>query len=236
MSIENNLKQIYQRMGKAAEGASRGLQEIKLLAVSKTMKVEAVREAYQAGQRVFAENRVQEWLEKAPALPKDCEWHLIGRLQTNKVKYLNDNITLIHSLDRLNLLKTLEEQGTRRDIIWPVLVEVNTARDPDKAGLMREELEDFLNAIADCSHVQAFGLMTIGALEATPEETQGFFRELHQIRDVLQKKKIPHVNLDELSMGMSRDFELAIAEGATIVRVGRQIFGDRQAMNKPANI
>lgn len=229
MSIEDNLKQIYQRIGQAAEGAGRRPQDIKLLAVSKTKQVEAVMEAYHAGQHVFAENRVQEWLEKAPALPNDCEWHLIGRLQTNKVKYLDDNITLIHSLDRLNLLKTLEEQGAKRDILWSVLVEVNTARDPDKAGLMREELEDFLNEIADCPHVRALGLMTIGALEAVPEETQGFFRELYQIRDVLQKKKIPHVKLNELSMGMSRDFELAIAEGATMVRVGRQIFGERQA-------
>lgn len=230
MSIEDNIKQIYLRIGQAAEGARRRPQDIKLLAVSKTKQVEAVMEAYHAGQRVFAENRVQEWLEKAPALPNDCEWHLIGRLQTNKVKYLDDNITLIHSLDRLNLLKTLEEQGAKRDVLWSVLVEVNTARDPDKAGLMREDLEDFLNAIADCPHVQALGLMTIGALEATPEETQGFFRELYQIRDVLQKKKIPHINLNELSMGMSRDFELAIAEGATMVRVGRQIFGERQAL------
>lgn len=236
MSIEDNLKQIYQRIGKAAEGAGRRPQDIKLLAVSKTKHAEAVMEAYQAGQRVFAENRVQEWLEKAPALAKDCEWHLIGRLQTNKVKYLDDSIALIHSLDRLSLLKTLEEQGARRAIIWPVLVEVNTARDPDKAGLMREEVEDFLNTIADCPHVQVQGLMTIGALEAAPEETQDYFRELRQIRDALQKKEIPQVNLKELSMGMSRDFELAIAEGATMVRVGRQIFGERQAMIKKANI
>lgn len=233
MSIEDNLKQINQRIGKAAESAGRQPQDIKLLAVSKTMKSDVVKEAHRAGQRFFAENRVQEWLEKAPALPKDCEWHLIGRLQTNKVKYLDDSIALIHSLDRLSLLKTLEEQGAKRDITWPVLVEVNTARDPDKAGLMREEVEDFLNSIADCPHVQAFGLMTIGALEATPEETQGFFRELRQIRDTLQKKEIPQVMLKELSMGMSRDFELAIAEGATMVRVGRQIFGERQTVVRP---
>lgn len=228
MSIEDNLKQIQQRISVAAERAGRQSEGIKLLAVSKTMSVETVEEAYQAGQRVFAENRVQEWLEKAPVLPKDCEWHLIGRLQTNKVKYLDNHITLIHSLDRLSLLKTLEEQGTKRDIIWPVLVEVNTAQDPDKAGLMREEVEDFLNIIADCPHVRAQGLMTIGALDASTGETQMFFRELRQIRDTLQKKDIPQVTLKELSMGMSRDFELAIAEGATMIRVGRQIFGERQ--------
>lgn len=232
MNIEDNLKQIYQRIGKATEGSGRRPEDIKLLAVSKTMKPEVVKEAYQAGQRVFAENRVQEWLEKAPVLPRDCEWHLIGRLQTNKVKYLDESITLIHSLDRLSLLKTLEEQGAKREIIWPVLIEVNTARDPDKAGFLREEVEDFLNVVADCPHVQAYGLMTIGALAATPEETRGFFRELRQIQEALHKKIIPQVLLKELSMGMSRDFELAIAEGATMVRVGRQIFGERQPLIK----
>lgn len=236
MSIENNLKQVYQRIGKAAESAGRKPQDIKLLAVSKTMNAETVREAYQAGQRIFAENRVQEWVQKAPALPQDCEWHIIGRLQTNKVKYLTDKIALIHSLDRMCLLKTFEEQGAKRDIVWPVLIEVNTARDPDKAGLMREEVEDFLDIIADFPHVQVQGLMTIGALDAAPGETQAFFRELRQIRDALQSKNIPHVKLKELSMGMSRDFELAIAEGATIVRVGRQIFGERKPITKNANI
>lgn len=228
MSIEDNLKQIYQKIGKAAEGAGRHPEEIKLLAVCKTMPAETVREAYQAGQRVFAENRVQEWLEKAPALPKDCEWHLIGRLQTNKVKYLDERITLIHSLDRLHLLNALEEQGAKQERIWPVLVEVNTARDPDKAGLLREEVEDFLLAIADCPHVRAQGLMTIGALKATPDETRAFFRELREIRGTLLRKTIPQVSLQELSMGMSRDFEIGIAEGATMIRVGRSIFGERQ--------
>lgn len=229
MSIEDNLNKVQQRIMKAAECAGRHSEEIKLLAVSKTMNAEIVKEAYRAGQRFFGENRVQEWLEKAPVLPKDCEWHLIGRLQTNKVKYLDESMTLIHSLDRLSLLKTLEEQGAKRNIVWPVLIEVNTARDPDKAGLMREEVADFLDTIADCPHVEVQGLMTIGALEATPMETQEFFKELRQIRDILQRKSIPQVTLKELSMGMSRDFELAIKEGATIVRVGRQIFGERQA-------
>lgn len=227
MSIEDNLKQIYQRIISAAQGSGRQPELIKLLAVSKTMPADAVEEAYQAGQRIFAENRVQEWQEKYPALPNDCEWHLIGRLQTNKVKYLNEQVALIHSLDRISLLTALEEEGVKKNIIWPVLIQVNTARDPNKAGLMPWEVEDFLTAVADCQHIRAQGLMTIGALEAAPEETRAFFRELRQIRDSLQDKEIPHVKLTELSMGMSRDFELAIAEGATMVRVGRQIFGER---------
>lgn len=227
MSIDDNLKQIYQRIFAAAQNSGRHPEQIKLLAVSKMMPAEAVKEAYEAGQRVFAENRVQEWIEKHPALPPDCEWHLIGRLQTNKVKYLNDQITLIHSLDRLSLLTALEEQGVKRNIIWPVLIQVNTARDPNKAGLMPQEVEDFLDTVADCQHIRVHGLMTIGALEAVPEETRMFFRELRQIRDSLRSKEIPQVKMTELSMGMSRDFELAIAEGATMVRIGRQIFGER---------
>ncbi|WP_425807079.1 YggS family pyridoxal phosphate-dependent enzyme [Desulfitobacterium sp. Sab5] len=227
MRIDDNLKQIYQRIFAAAQNSGRHPEQIKLLAVSKMMPAEAVKEAYEAGQRVFAENRVQEWMEKHPLLPHDCEWHLIGRLQTNKVKYLNNQIALIHSLDRLSLLTALEEQGAKRNIIWPVLIQVNTARDPNKAGLMPQEVEDFLDAVADCQHIRVHGLMTIGALEATSEETRMFFRELRQIRDLLQTKEIPQVKLTELSMGMSRDFELAIAEGATMVRIGRRIFGER---------
>lgn len=219
--------QIRQRILSAAQSAGRNPEEIKLLAVSKTMGTKSIEEAYRAGQRAFAENRVQEWQEKAPVLPEDCEWHLIGRLQTNKVKYLNPRITLIHSLDRISLLETLEEQGEKRGITWPVLIQINTARDPDKTGLLREEVEDFLEVLAGCKHIRAQGLMTIGALEATPEETREFFRELRQIRDALLEKNIPQVTLKELSMGMSQDFEMAILEGATMVRVGRQIFGER---------
>lgn len=219
--------QIRQRILSAAQSAGRNPEEIKLLAVSKMMGTKSIEEAYRAGQRAFAENRVQEWQEKAPVLPEDCEWHLIGRLQTNKVKYLNPRITLIHSLDRISLLETLEEQGEKRGITWPVLIQINTARDPDKTGLLREEVEDFLEVLAGCKHIRAQGLMTIGALEATPEETREFFRELRQIRDALLEKNIPQVTLKELSMGMSQDFEMAILEGATMVRVGRQIFGER---------
>jgi pyridoxal phosphate enzyme (YggS family) len=197
------------------------------LAVSKTQPVSALEEAYRVGQRRFAENRVQEWLEKAPSLQNDCEWHLVGSLQTNKVKYLDQSISMIHSLDRFSLLKTLNTQGEQCGIIWITLVQVNIARDPAKAGLTPEEVPDFLNSIGDYPHVQVQGLMTIGALEASAAETQGFFRQLRILRDTLQSRKRSGVDLRELSMGMSGDFEMAIEEGATLVRVGRQIFGER---------
>lgn len=228
VDIKQNLIKVRQRIDQAVARSKRDPSTIRLLAVSKTQPVSSLEGAYQTGQRAFAENRVQEWLEKAPSLPNDCEWHLVGRLQTNKVKYLDQNISLIHSLDRFSLLETLNEQGERRQMIWATLVQVNIARDPAKAGLMPEEVPDFLNSIGDYPHVRVHGFMTIGALEASSAETQGFFRELRVLRDTLQSRKWSGVDLRELSMGMSQDFELAIEEGATLVRVGRQIFGTRQ--------
>ena len=225
-SISQSLGEVRQRIEQAALRSKRDPSTIRLLAVSKTQPLAALEEAYQAGQRAFAENRVQEWLEKAPCMPKDCEWHLVGRLQTNKVKYLDNNI-LIHSLDRFSLLETLNVIGQRRGKIWKTLIQVNTARDSAKAGLKPEEVRDFLDTIGDNPFVQVRGFMTIGALEAGRKETQGFFRELRELREALQARKWPGVDLRELSMGMSQDFELAIEEGATYVRIGRQIFGER---------
>lgn len=228
VSVEQNLVKVRQRIEQAVVRSKRDPRTVRLLAVSKIQPISSLEAAYQIGQRAFAENRVQEWLEKVSFLPNDCEWHLIGRLQTNKVKYLDPKISMIHSLDRFSLLETLNEQGERRGIIWKTLVQVNIARDSAKAGLMPEEVPDFLNSIGGYSHVQVQGFMTIGALEASPQETQGFFRQLRILRDTLRSRKWPGVDLRELSMGMSRDFELAIEEGATLVRVGHQIFGERR--------
>jgi|SRR5680860_109228 len=225
--IEQSLVEVRQRIEQAVVRSNRDPRTVRLLAVSKNQPDLALKEAYRAGQRRFAENRVQEWLEKAPSLKNDCEWHLVGRLQTNKVKYLDQSISMIHSLDRFSLLETLNTQGERCDIIWTTLVQVNIARDPAKAGLTLEEVPDFLNSIGDYPHVKVQGLMTIGALEASSAETRGFFRQLRVLRDVLQAGRWPGTDLRELSMGMSGDFEMAIEEGATLVRVGRQIFGER---------
>ena len=227
VEIYENLSKVHQRIYEASLSVGRNPSEIRLLAVSKTKSAEVVHLAYDAGQREFAENRVQEWQEKVPLLPQDCKWHLIGRLQSNKVKYLDSRVSLIHSLDRLSLLEELERHGARQGIIWPTLVQINIAQDPNKAGLLDNEVEDFLEVASKCEHVRVHGLMTIGALEATPEETRGFFHQLRILKERLQEKKIPHVELKELSMGMSQDFEVAIQEGATIIRVGRQIFGER---------
>ena len=225
--ITQSLVEVRQRINQAVARSKREPSTIQLLAVSKNQPVSSLEEAYEAGQRAFAENRVQEWLEKVPALPNDCEWHLVGSLQSNKVKYLDQNVALIHSLDRFSLLETLNAQGERRGRTWRTLVQVNIARDPAKAGLKPEEVPDFLDSIGDYPHVRVEGFMTIGALGAGTEETQGFFRDLRGLRDTLQLRKWPGVDLQELSMGMSTDFELAIEEGATLIRVGRRIFGER---------
>ena len=225
--IEQSLAEVRQRIEQAVVRSNRDPKTIRLLAVSKFQPVSALEEAYRAGQRRFAENRVQEWLEKAPSLNKNCEWHLVGSLQTNKVKYLDQSVAMIHSLDRLSLLKILNAQGVRCGIIWATLVQVNIARDPAKAGLMPEEVPDFLNSIGNYPHIRVQGLMTIGAREASAAETRGFFRQLRALRDTLQAREWSGVDLRELSMGMSGDFEMAIEEGATFVRVGSKIFGER---------
>jgi hypothetical protein len=227
MEIARRLTEIKQRIGQAARTAGREPEEIKLLAVSKTVQPGILVEAYEAGQRDFAENRVQEWLPKAAAMPADCRWHLIGRLQTNKVKYLDQRVTLIHSLDRLDLLQKLQEHGVKRDHIWSALLQVNIARDRAKTGLLREETADFLKETGAYPHVRIQGLMTIGSFEADRQETREYFRELRSLRDDLVKDFSGRITLPELSMGMSRDFEIAIEEGATMVRVGREIFGER---------
>lgn len=229
--IGKRIIEVRQRISEAVARGKRDPRTIRLLAVTKTQPISIIEKAYQAGQRAFAENRVQEWLEKAPVLPNDCEWHLVGRLQTNKVKYLDQTVTMIHSLDRFPLLEALNAHGERRGITWSTLVQVNIAKDPRKAGFMPGEVEDFLDSIKDFPNVQVLGFMTIGALEASMAETQEFFRQLRGLRDALQSRKWAGVELRELSMGMSQDFESAIEEGATIVRIGRQIFGERD--NKP---
>ncbi|NLI90754.1 MAG: YggS family pyridoxal phosphate-dependent enzyme [Peptococcaceae bacterium] len=230
MSIEKNLIEIQQNITKAMEKAGRSKESLKIVAVSKTVSEERILETYHLGQRIFGENRVQEWDRKHRVLPADCEWHIIGRLQTNKVKYLDQHVALIHSLDRLNLLTKLDQEGKERNILWKTLLQVNVAEDEAKAGLEIEEVEDFLETAKSCSNVKIKGLMTIGALDAGPEETRGFFRKLREIRDTLIRKGIyKREDFWELSMGMSQDYLLAIEEGATMIRIGSIIFGQRNS-------
>lgn len=223
MNVETNIKDILLRIKAAAERSGREDHNIQLIAVSKNVSIASIDEAYRVGQKAFGENRVQEWVQKCNLLPTDCEWHMIGRLQTNKIKYLTDKVTLIHSLDRFSLLEKLNSEGEKKQIVWPSLIQVNVAQDQAKAGLEMEEVKDFLVATKDYPYVRVSGLMTIGALEARPEETRVFFRQLREIRDNLRRLGVGK-ELKHLSMGMSQDYEMAVEEGATIVRVGSKIF------------
>ena len=226
--IEQRLVEVRRRIFQAAARGKREPGTVRLLAVSKNKPVSDIEEAYDAGQRCFAESRVQEWTEKALAMQDRCEWHFVGSLQTNKVKYLRPSLFLIHSLDRFSLLESLNSHGEREGWVWKTLVQVNAARDSAKAGLLPEEVPDFLASVGDHPSVQVLGFMTIGAIDAAPEETREVFRKLRALRDDLHPRKWPGgVDMRELSMGMSDDFETAIEEGATFVRVGRQIFGER---------
>ncbi|MDR1960729.1 MAG: YggS family pyridoxal phosphate-dependent enzyme [Gracilibacteraceae bacterium] len=235
MDIGGNLRAIKEKIAAAENRGHRPAGSARLLAVSKTFAPAAVLSAYNAGQRDFGENRVQEWLEKAPELPPDCGWHIIGRLQTNKVKYLDSRVKLIHSLDRFALMESLQAAGTKKDLIWPALVEVNIAGDGAKAGISREEVRDFLAAARDYPRVDIRGFMTIGPFEAPAAEMREIFSSLRRLRDELRAQNVPGAaNLTELSMGMSQDFEMAVEEGATIVRVGSLLFGERKYYREEA--
>lgn len=227
MSVTENINDVKHKIENALDKSGRK-DKVTIVAVTKTVSQDAILEAYHSGLKIYGENKVQEWQRKHIELPDDCEWHIIGRLQTNKIKYLNASIALIHSLDRLSLLEKLNAEGEKRKLVWKTLIQVNVACDDSKAGLEIEEVRDFLAKVKDNPFVQVKGLMTIGALEATADETRGFFRKLREMRDELisegffTREELPH-----LSMGMSQDYELAVEEGATIVRIGSSIFGHR---------
>ncbi|MBD5560739.1 MAG: YggS family pyridoxal phosphate-dependent enzyme [Clostridia bacterium] len=198
---------------------------VTLIAVSKTVGDEAIMEAYNAGQRQFGENRVQEYLRKAEALPDDIEWNLIGHLQTNKAKYIiGPDIFLLQSLDRLELAKTLEKYCALRDVNLRVLIQVNLSREESKSGVFKEDLAEFLGDLTACSHLEIKGLMTIGPHTDDEKAIRAVFAEAKALFDRLACQ-IP--DFEYLSMGMSNDFELAILEGSNMVRVGTSIFGAR---------
>lgn len=228
MDIQANLRDVWRKIEAAGAKSGRKIDKVKLVAVSKNVPVDSIYQAYNAGQRCFGENRVQEWLQKHDLLPGDCEWHIIGRLQSNKVKYLNEKVALIHSLDRFSLLEKLNSEGEKRGVCWPALLQVNVAKDAAKAGLEMEEVNDFLLEAKKYPNVKISGLMTIGDLDARPEQTRGYFRKLREIRDgIIAKGLYKEQDFYHLSMGMSGDFEMAVEEGATIIRVGSKIFGQR---------
>lgn len=202
----------------------------RLVAVSKTHPVEAIREAYDAGQRIFGENKVQEMIEKQPLLPHDIEWHLIGHLQRNKVKYIAPFVSLIHSVDSQRLLEEINKQGEKIQRVIPCLLQVYIAAEETKFGLDEEELLALLSSkeLAGMKFVQISGLMGMASFSDDEQKVTSEFRKLRDIFKSLGTKSFPpHITMKELSMGMSSDYHLALAMGSTLVRIGTSIFGER---------
>ncbi len=225
--IKDNLNQIEEKIQKACDRVGRSRDEVTLIAVSKTKPIETVDEAYRCGIREFGENKVQELQEKHPALEKDIHWHMIGHLQRNKVKYIADYIHCIHSVDSLRLLEQIEKEAKKNNRVIDVLLEVNVAHEDSKFGLTAKEAVDLAQKLDNFSNVCLKGLMTVAPFVDNSEENRVYFRELKQLFVDIQDKNIDNVNMSVLSMGMSNDFEIAIEEGATMVRVGTEIFGRR---------
>ena len=231
MSIAENVAEIRERIETAARRAGRDPSAITLMAVSKTFPPDLIREAYAAGIRVFGENRVQEFAGKADALRElaGMEWHLIGHLQSNKAAKAAELFGAVDSLDSVRLAEKLNAAAEAAGKMLPVLIEINVGGEEAKSGVApdTEELERILIGATHWKHLAIRGLMTVPPYTDDPEGVRPFFRELHGIRDRIAARDLPAVSMDVLSMGMSHDFEVAIEEGSTCVRVGTAIFGER---------
>ncbi len=225
--VKENLAQVRDNIKRACEKAGRNPEEITLISVSKTKPVPMLEEAYAAGSRDFGENKVQEITDKYPQLPEDIRWHMIGHLQRNKVKYIIDKVSLIHSVDSLRLAQEISSQAQKKQVDVDILVEVNVAGEESKFGIACEETLQLIEEISILPHVHVKGLMTIAPFVANPEDNREYFRQIRELAVDIGRKNIDNVNMSVLSMGMTGDYMVAIEEGATMVRVGTGIFGER---------
>lgn len=225
MSIAQNINLIKEQIARSATKAGRNLSDIQLIAVSKNVNAEKAQEAITAGLSDLGENRVQELVDKYPSVD-GARWHLIGHLQTNKVKYILGKVMMVHSLDRWSLAEELDRRAREAGLVIPVLVQVNVAGEETKFGLAVQEVKDFVTEAATLPGISIQGLMTIAPFVENPEEVRPVFRQLKNIAYGL--KEIPGVRMDQLSMGMTNDFEVALEEGSTMIRIGTAIFGSRK--------
>lgn len=225
--IKENLEEVEARITRACERSGRERSEVTLISVSKTKPVEMLQEAYDAGSRDFGENKPQEIREKYPQLPTDIRWHMIGHLQRNKIKYIIDKVCMIHSVDSIRLAEAIDEEAKKHGIVMPVLIEVNVAEEESKFGVHLDEVEYLIRQISELSNIQVQGLMTIAPFTENAEDNRIYFRKLRNLYVDIKDKNIDNVNMCNLSMGMTGDYEVAVEEGATMVRVGTGIFGAR---------
>ncbi|MDP2891754.1 MAG: YggS family pyridoxal phosphate-dependent enzyme [Bacillota bacterium] len=226
--LEERIKQVRGKIEKAAKRAGRNAEEITLVAVTKTVPDEAIARAAGYGIEHMGENRVQELLQKI-VYNNVIKWHFIGHLQTNKVKYIIGKVFLIHSLDRLELAEEIQDRSNKAGLVTPVLIQVNIAGEKTKSGICEASVLGLAEAVSQMPNISLQGLMTIPPWCEDPEEARAYFRRLREIRDEIAARKLKNADMKHLSMGMSGDFETAIEEGATIVRIGTAIFGSRSS-------
>ncbi|WP_027430651.1 YggS family pyridoxal phosphate-dependent enzyme [Lachnospira multipara] len=225
--VVENYKEVLENVKKAALKAGRDPKDITVLAVSKTKPNEMIEELYNEGVREFGENYVQELATKMETLPKDIQWHMIGHLQRNKIKYIIENVKMIHSVDSLRLAKAISDEAVKRGVNMDILLEVNVALEENKFGFKVEEVEEALKEIAKLPNICVKGLMTSAPYVSNAEENRQYFKRLNKLLVDINDKNIDNVSMSVLSMGMTNDYLVAIEEGATHVRVGTAIFGER---------
>ena len=227
--MKHRLEQIRLRIRQAAESCNRDADSVRLVVVSKTIAADIVKEAIEAGVTILGENYVQEARDKFKALVQyRVSWHFIGHLQSNKAKYAVRLFDLIHSVDSLKLARELDKQASKLDKIQQILVQVNISGKDTKSGVSPDDAPVLIEEISQLQNLAVKGLMTMPPYFYQPEKVQPFFAALRKLRDQIREQSPPNVSLDELSMGMTGDFEVAIREGATLVRIGTAIFGERQ--------
>ena len=225
--VAENINMVQKIIEDTCTACGRDPKDVKLIAVSKTKPGELIMEAYRYGQRDFGENYVQELMEKTEQLPRDIEWHMIGHLQRNKVKFVVGKVTLIHSVDSLRLAREIDERSGKLGLVTKILAEVNVAGEENKYGFKPEETAGFVQEVSQLKNIELNGLMTSAPFVTDPEENRIFFKILRELSVDIEKKNIDNVKMRELSMGMTGDYRVAIEEGATMVRVGTAIFGAR---------
>lgn len=225
--VKENLGNVLENIKTACEKVGRSPEDVTLISVSKTKPVPMLKEAYDAGSRDFGENKVQEIIDKYPQLPEDTRWHMIGHLQRNKVKYIIDKVSFIHSVDSLRLAQEISRQAEKKQVDIDILVEVNIANEESKFGISREEAIQLVREISILPFVHIRGLMAIAPFVTNPEDNRKYFRQIRELSVDIEQKNIDNVSMSVLSMGMTGDYMVAIEEGATMVRVGTGIFGER---------
>ncbi len=227
--MRQRLEQIKERIRQAAESCNRDAESVRLVAVSKTIPAETVKDAIKSGVTILGENYVQEVREKFNALVQyPVSWHFIGHLQSNKAKYAVRLFDLIHSVDSLKLARELHKEAQKADKVQPILVQVNNSGEGTKSGISAKEVPGLISEISRMENLSIKGLMTMPPYFYQPEKVRPFFAALRELRDEIKKQAPANVSMEELSMGMTGDFEVAIEEGATLVRIGTAIFGERK--------